>query len=496
MDGTEYMSEVEQAIERVLQGPRGKSVGAFFDFDGTLIDGFSAGAYFIDRIQRRDFGFRQVVDTLKMARKKEISDAEFLALIKDGVVEWAGQPEQEMRNLWKRLWLEKVGATLFPEGWRIIQAHKQMGHTIAIASSATRYQIEPLAEEYGIDHVLATPVKVRNGRLTGGLDGSPLWGQGKADAVKAFCKRNKISLAKSYGYANGDEDIAFLKSVGKPTAVQPKPKLLAVANQDGWPVLRYPPRKRGPAKAMARTVGAYSAMGMTALAGLGYMRMTGDVRGALDKVTAYSSDAAFAVLGVKLDVIGRENLDKARPAVILLNHQSKFDMFVMMNLVRKNFTGVAKAEARKVPGFGKYMEMAEVAFINRSNSKQAVEALKPAVDRLKKGLSVCIAPEGTRSWTPKLGKFKKGPFHLAMQAGVPLIPVVIRNAGEIMGRNDQTMRSGTIQVCVLDPIPTDDWTLDNMEQRIEQVRNLYIKTLEKWPSEKTSSKRPNKRRVT
>lgn len=477
------MSKVDQAIERVLSGPRGKSVGAFFDFDGTLIDGFSAGAYFVDRIRKREMGVRQIVDTLKFARKKEVSDEEFLQLISDGMAEWGGQSEQEMRDLWHRLWLEKIGATLFPEGWNLIQAHKKMGHTIAIASSATRYQIEPLAEEYEIEHILATPVRVRNGKLTGGLDGAPLWGQGKADAVKAFCRARKITLSKSYGYANGDEDIAFLKSVGKPTAVQPKPKLEAVALESDWPILRYPPRKRGPAKSMARTVGAYSAMGMTALAGLGYIRMTGDVRGALDKVTAYSSDAAFAVLGVKLDVIGRENLERARPCVFLLNHQSKFDMFVMMNLVRRDFTGVAKAEARKVPGFGKYMEMADVAFIDRSNSRKAVEAMKPAVDRLKKGLSVCISPEGTRSWTPKLGRFKKGPFHLAMQAGVPLVPVVIRNAWEIMGRNDQTMRSGTIQVCVLDPIPTDDWTVENMEAGIEDVRQRYVDTLENWPTE-------------
>src|SRR5690606_5846509 len=157
------------------------------------------------------------------------------------------------------------------------------------------------------------------------------------------------------------------------------------------------------------------------------------------------------------------------PCVFTLNHQSKFDMFVMMNLVRRGFTGVAKAEARKVPGFGRFMEMAEVAFLDRSDSGKAVDALKPAVDRLKKGLSVCIAPEGTRSWTPKSGPFRKGPFHLAMQAGVPIVPVVIRNAGEIMGRNDQTMRPGTVQVALLPPVDVSKWKLSELNERIAEV---------------------------
>lgn len=366
-----------------------------------------------------------------------------------------------------------------------MQAHRRMGHTVAIASSATRYQIEPLAAEYGIEHILATPVKIRSGKLTGGLDGPPAWGEGKAAAVKAFCKAHKIPLGKTYGYANGDEDIAFLRTVKHATAVQPKLLLETTANEAGWPVLRFDARKRGSAKAMARTVGAYGAMGLSFLAGLGYYRATGESRKSVDLITQMAADSAFTVLGVKVDVVGEEHLWEHRPCVFALNHQSKFDMFAMMYLVRRGFTGVAKAEARNVPGFGRFMEMAEVAFLDRANSTKAVDALKPAVDRLKRGLSVCIAPEGTRSWTPKIGKFKKGPFHLAMQAGVPIVPVVFRNSGEIMGRNDQTMRAGTLQVAVLSPVDVSTWKVDEMDVRIEEVRQRYIDTLENWPTKET-----------
>ena len=476
---------LDAAIERIQQSPRGPQIGAFFDFDGTLIDGFSAAAYLLDRIRRGEMDARQMLETLQLARKQDLSDEEFGQVIRTGVLEWAGQTEEEMRALWRRLWLSKIATTLFPEGWKLVHAHQRMGHTVAVASSATRYQIEPLAEEYGIEHILSTQVKLRNGRLTGGVVGEPAWGGGKAAAVRTFAEAQDIDLEQSFGYANGNEDIAFLQSVGNPSAVQPKPLLEQTAREGGWPILRFDKRRRGSLPAMARTVGAYGAMGLTFLGGLGYARATGDRRKAMDMVASVSSDLAFGVLGVEMEVVGEEHLWAHRPCVFTLNHQSKFDMFVMMNLVRRGFTGVAKAEARKVPGFGRFMEMADVAFLDRSNSRKAVEAMKPAVDRLKQGLSVCIAPEGTRSWTPRLGPFKKGAFHLAMQAGVPVVPVVIRNAGEIMGRNDQTMRSGTIQVAVLPPIDVSDWKAQELGQKVEDVRQLYIDTLENWPTRST-----------
>lgn len=476
------MSVVDEAVERIQQGSKGPKIGAFFDFDGTLIDGYSAAAYFIDRIRRREMSRRELIETLRLTRKKELSDAEFHEVIRKGILEWAGRTEDEMRALWQRLWQSRVGATLFPEAWKLVRAHQRMGHTVVVASSATRYQIEPLAAEYGIEHILASPVKIRNGKLTGGLAGMPAWGEGKAAAVRAFAKEHGVDLAKSYGYANGNEDIAFLQSVGHASAVQPKEQLERVAKESGWPILRFPARRRGSPGQMARTAGAYGAMGLSFLAGLGYMRLTGDRRKTVDMITQAAADSALRVLGVQVEVVGKENLWNHRPCIFALNHQSKFDMFAMMYLVRRDFTGVAKIEARKVPGFGYFMEMADVAFLDRSDSGKAINALKPAVERLKRGLSLCIAPEGTRSWTPKVGPFKKGPFHLAMQAGVPIVPVVFRNTGEIMGRNDQTMRSGLLQVAVLSPVDVSDWKVEELDQRIADVRQRYVDTLENWPS--------------
>ena len=93
-----------------------------------------------------------------------------------------------------------------------------------------------------------------------------------------------------------------------------------------------------------------------------------------------------------------------------------------------------------------------------------------------------ISPEGTRSVTPTVGPFKKGGFHLAMQAGVPIVPIVIRNAGEIMWRDAKIAQSGTIDVTVHPPIPTDGWTREDLNAAVTRVQQLYVDTLEDWPA--------------
>jgi 1-acyl-sn-glycerol-3-phosphate acyltransferase len=92
-----------------------------------------------------------------------------------------------------------------------------------------------------------------------------------------------------------------------------------------------------------------------------------------------------------------------------------------------------------------------------------------------------MAPEGTRSATPRLGRFKKGAFHVAMQAGVPIVPVVIRSAGELMPSHGVLISSGTLDVAVLPPVPTKDWNRDDIDREVERVRDMYLETLAHWP---------------
>jgi putative phosphoserine phosphatase/1-acylglycerol-3-phosphate O-acyltransferase len=471
---------VADAIAAIEAGPKGPEIGAFFDFDGTLIDGYSAAPYFLERLRRREMSRSEAADIIRAAWHGDMNEGEFAEVVGRGITAWAGRPEQELTELWSRLFREKIASRLFPEAWSLVKAHQRMGHTVAIATSATRYQAAPIAEELGIAHVLCTRAMVRDGRLTGGVEGTPLWGAGKAEAVRDFAGAHGIALAQSYGYANGNEDIAFLRTVGFATAVNPKPALTAAAQLGGWRVLRFR-KRRNTAATLARSVSAYLTLGATSLGGVAYAATTGEKRRAAEWVSARGSDAMLAMTGVAVEVQGEDHLWAHRPSVFMFNHQSLLDGYVLLRLLRRGFTGVAKQEVAQMPLLGQILRALDFAFIDRGATRSAIEAMAPAVDRLQRGMSVVISPEGTRSLTPRLGRFKKGAFHIAMQAGVPVVPVVFRNTYEVMRRGSLLFRPGTVDVCVLPPIDVTAWRVDDLDRHVADVRALFERTLDDWP---------------
>jgi putative phosphoserine phosphatase/1-acylglycerol-3-phosphate O-acyltransferase len=121
---------------------------------------------------------------------------------------------------------------------------------------------------------------------------------------------------------------------------------------------------------------------------------------------------------------------------------------------------------------------AGVVFVDRKNSTRAIDALAPAVQALREGRSLVIAPEGTRSLTPRPGPFKKGAFHMAMQAGVPIVPVVFRNVLDAMPKDAIVVRPATIEAVVLPPIETTDWTVDRLDDEIRAIRDAYLRVLD------------------
>jgi putative phosphoserine phosphatase / 1-acylglycerol-3-phosphate O-acyltransferase len=470
------------AIAAIEAGPKGPGIGAFFDFDGTLIDGYSATAYFTDRFRRREMRLDEAVDIVRVLWRGDMDEREFADVISKAVVELAAHPEQEVIELWSRLFKEKIARLLFPEAWSLVKAHQKMGHTVAIATSATRYQAAPIAEELGIEHLLCTRATVRDGRLTGGVEGAPLWGAGKAAAVCDFATAHGIELSRSYGYANGNEDIAFLKTVGHATAVNPKPALVEAAQRAGWTMLRFPARRKASLATRARSLAAYCALTATSLGGLAYAVASGKKRRAAELVSAISSDVMLAITGVEVETQGEHHLWAHRPALFLFNHQSTVDGYVLLTLLRRGVTGIAKKEVAKMPLLGQILRALDFAFIDRGNTGSSKEAMQPAVDRLRHGMSVVIAPEGTRSLTPRLGQFKKGAFHIAMQAGAPIVPVVIRNTYEVMPRGSLLFRPGTVQVCALPAIDVTTWKVEDLDRHVADVQALFQRTLDDWPA--------------
>jgi len=181
--------------------------------------------------------------------------------------------------------------------------------------------------------------------------------------------------------------------------------------------------------------------------------------------------------GVELNVEGEEHLWSHRPAVFIFNHQSGLDSLLMAQLTRRDVVGIAKKELETTPIVGPLMKAAGVVFVDRGDRNKAIEAMQPAVEAMREGLSVVIAPEGTRSATAKIGKFKKGAFHMAMAAGVPIVPVVLMNALDALPRDGIVIRATTVDVVVHAPIPTADWRREDLDEHIAEIEALYERTL-------------------
>ena len=184
------------------------------------------------------------------------------------------------------------------------------------------------------------------------------------------------------------------------------------------------------------------------------------------------------MIGLDLEVNGEQHLWAQRPAVFMFNHQSKADVAVMARLVRRDVVAVGKKEIQRMPLIGQAMGAAGVVFIDRSDRNKAIESMAPLATAMREdGQSLVIAPEGTRAPTRKLAPFKKGGFHMAMQVGVPIVPVVIHNAGDIAPKGDFVFKPGTVRVDVLPPVDTTDWTLEKMDEQVTGVRNLFLQAL-------------------
>lgn len=236
----------------------------------------------------------------------------------------------------------------------------------------------------------------------------------------------------------------------------------------------------GRPSALLRTVVGVGLVAPAAVEGLLTAALRRDRRAGVDHFIERWLDTLFLSCGVRLDVEGRHHLWQQRPAVFLFNHRNNFDILVAAKVVGGQFTSVGKKEAADNPLGATLGKLVDAVFIDRSDSQSAVDALKPVEEAIGKGLSLIISPEGTRSRTGDVLPFKKGPFRIAMATGVPVVPIVIRNADDLGPHSAMVMHSAEVDVRVLPPIPTSEWTLKQLDRRIAEVRRQFVDTLADW----------------
>jgi putative phosphoserine phosphatase/1-acylglycerol-3-phosphate O-acyltransferase len=321
-----------------------------------------------------------------------------------------------------------------------------------------------------------------HGVLTGEVQRPVIWGPSKATSVQRFAAEHLLDMRSSYFYADGDEDLALMHLVGNPRPVNPGPRLTKVAERRGWPILRFSSRGSGGPLGRARNLAAIGALGPVAAGALSLGLLTRNKRTGVNFLTRYWPQVLLELTGVKLNVTGAENLTAQRPAVFLFNHRNNFDIFVVAALVKDNWTGIAKKELETNPLVGPLGKLMDAAFIDRADTASAVAALAPIEAAARKGLSIVVAPEGTRLDTESVGPFKKGAFRIAMATGLPIVPIVIRNSDSVAGRNSTTLNPGTVDVTVLPPVSTAGWTTKDLPERIGEIRIAYVRLLADWPA--------------
>jgi 1-acyl-sn-glycerol-3-phosphate acyltransferase len=234
-------------------------------------------------------------------------------------------------------------------------------------------------------------------------------------------------------------------------------------------------RRAGPGDVL-RTLAALGAIAPGLAAGVATLLWTRDRRRALNRAIELWGQQGARAAGIALAVKGAVHLD-LRPAVFTFNHRSGVDPIILCALLRRDFVGVAKMEIRRNPLLGPAFAFADTVFLDRGDRSQAIRSLEPAVDTLRRGLAIAMAPEGTRSDAAGLGRFKKGAFRVAMAAGVPIVPIVIHNSGDILPRDGYVMMAGTVDVTVHPPVPTAGWDLADLDDQIAEIEATYARSL-------------------
>lgn len=176
---------------------------------------------------------------------------------------------------------------------------------------------------------------------------------------------------------------------------------------------------------------------------------------------------------ITLQISGREHVAAGTSYVVMSNHQSHYDIPVMFQALGLRVRMIAKTELFRIPVMGRAMLDSGFVELDRSNRRRAVESMRVAKRRiLQDGLSIWIAPEGTRSRDGRTGPFKTGGFYLALDAGVPILPVTIDGTIDVLRSGDTVVHKGrTVRVKIHAPIDVSEFTRQRMRQLMDQVKS-------------------------
>ena len=185
-----------------------------------------------------------------------------------------------------------------------------------------------------------------------------------------------------------------------------------------------------------------------------------------------------AVVMMKVNIRGREKIDPSGSYVIVANHQSLIDIYILYGFLGLDIKWIMKKELRAIPILGIACELMGHIMIDRSNTNAALASINAAREKIRDGMSVVFFPEGTRSRTGELKTFKKGAFRLAQELQIPILPVVIHNSSSVLPSDGVDLTPGTVTLEFCEPIPTHGLEAKQVSNLSRETRETMILVLQ------------------
>ena len=293
-------------LQNIADAEPGPETCAVFDFDGTIISGYSATAFLKDQIARGEISPADLVQLTQAATRFGIGSLGFSALMAVHAQYLEGRSETDYIANSERLFRRAIAKLIYPEARQLIEAHLAAGHSIAIISSATPYQVLPAARDLGIEHVYATDLEVEDGQFTGGVVQPTCFGIGKVHAAERFTAEQGSNLENCFFYSDSTDDIELLETAGRPVVLNGSRDLKQIAREAGWSMADFSSRGNATSSQVLRSLAATGSLVGSFMMGLPLYALSGSRRDSLNFSISLFAETASALIGLDLDVRGRE----------------------------------------------------------------------------------------------------------------------------------------------------------------------------------------------
>jgi len=197
------------------------------------------------------------------------------------------------------------------------------------------------------------------------------------------------------------------------------------------------------------------------------------------------------MFGVRVEEHGREFLEWPGAKIVLFNHVSILDLFLLAAHWPKQATVLYKAEFHRIPFVGRAMRLLDFIPVDLSSPEKARESVAEAAARIReRGATVLMSPEGSRSPTGGVQPFKMGAFHIAIQTRAPVVPMIMRGIHDLMPHGSYLARRGTVRIDYLAPVDTRDWNADDVHRHAAEIRQRFLNYLPAAPVERPGERTP------